>query len=69
VTVAEGVEDEAIQRLMVDLGFDLLPGFHLARPMARKGNFLQWKVSRRRHRDGDDGSDHRAAGIPPLGYG
>jgi EAL domain-containing protein (putative c-di-GMP-specific phosphodiesterase class I) len=36
VTVAEGVEDEAIQRLMVDIGFDLLQGFHLAKPLAEE---------------------------------
>jgi len=33
VTVAEGVEDGAIQRLMVEIGFDLLQGFHLAKPL------------------------------------
>jgi EAL domain-containing protein (putative c-di-GMP-specific phosphodiesterase class I) len=33
VTVAEGVEDEAIRLLMVEIGFDLLQGFHLARPL------------------------------------
>lgn len=33
VTVAEGVEDDAMRRLVVDAGYDLLQGFLLARPM------------------------------------
>ena len=32
-TVAEGVEDAVVERLMVEIGFDLLQGFHLAKPM------------------------------------
>jgi diguanylate cyclase len=36
VTVAEGVEDGAIQQLMVEIGFDLLQGFHLARPLSEE---------------------------------
>lgn len=33
VSVAEGVEDESTLRLMSEIGFDLLQGFHLARPL------------------------------------
>jgi EAL domain-containing protein (putative c-di-GMP-specific phosphodiesterase class I)/GGDEF domain-containing protein len=32
--VAEGVEDTAIAQLMVDIGFDLLQGYHFAKPLA-----------------------------------
>jgi EAL domain-containing protein (putative c-di-GMP-specific phosphodiesterase class I) len=35
-TVAEGVEDEAIARLMVEIGFDLLQGYHFAKPLSEK---------------------------------
>ena len=34
VSVAEGVEDAAIARLMIDIGFDLLQGYHFAKPLA-----------------------------------
>ena len=33
VTVAEGVEDEATQRLVASLGGDAIQGYHLARPL------------------------------------
>jgi diguanylate cyclase len=39
VTVAEGVENGAIHRLMVDIGFDLLQGFHIAKPLT-EADFL-----------------------------
>lgn len=32
-TVAEGVEDATIEKLMVDIGFDLLQGYHFVKPM------------------------------------
>jgi EAL domain-containing protein (putative c-di-GMP-specific phosphodiesterase class I)/GGDEF domain-containing protein len=35
-TVAEGVEDEAIARLMVEIGFDLLQGYHFAKPLSEE---------------------------------
>jgi EAL domain-containing protein (putative c-di-GMP-specific phosphodiesterase class I) len=31
--VAEGVEDEAILRLLVNMGSDRAQGYHIARPM------------------------------------
>jgi EAL domain-containing protein (putative c-di-GMP-specific phosphodiesterase class I) len=31
-TVAEGVENAMVEKLMVEIGFDLLQGFHLAKP-------------------------------------
>lgn len=37
VTVAEGVADAAIASLMVEVGYDLLQGFHLARPLPEEG--------------------------------
>ncbi len=40
VTVAEGVEDESIRLLMVEIGFDLLQGFHLAKPLP-ESEFLE----------------------------
>lgn len=40
VTVAEGVEDGAIHRLMVEIGFDLLQGFHLCKPLS-EADFLE----------------------------
>ena len=33
IAVAEGVEDQATERRLVDVGFDLLQGYHLARPL------------------------------------
>ncbi|MHB1907220.1 MAG: EAL domain-containing protein, partial [Acidimicrobiales bacterium] len=33
VTVAEGVEDEATYTALVELGVDLIQGYHVARPM------------------------------------
>jgi EAL domain-containing protein (putative c-di-GMP-specific phosphodiesterase class I) len=36
VSVAEGVEDAAIERLMVDIGFDLLQGYHFAKPLSEE---------------------------------
>jgi sensor c-di-GMP phosphodiesterase-like protein len=32
--VAEGVEDETLAHLMTTFGFDLLQGYHFAKPMA-----------------------------------
>ncbi len=40
VTVAEGVEDGAIEQLMVEIGFDLLQGFHLFKPVS-EADFLE----------------------------
>ena len=37
VTVAEGVENEEISALMTDIGFDLLQGYHWAKPLAEQG--------------------------------
>jgi EAL domain-containing protein (putative c-di-GMP-specific phosphodiesterase class I)/GGDEF domain-containing protein len=34
VSVAEGVEDAGIERLMTEIGFDLLQGYHFARPLS-----------------------------------
>ena len=36
-TVAEGVEDEQIAQLMIEIGFDLLQGYHFARPLTEEG--------------------------------
>jgi EAL domain-containing protein (putative c-di-GMP-specific phosphodiesterase class I) len=36
VSVAEGVEDAAIERLMRDIGFDLLQGYHFAKPLTEE---------------------------------
>jgi EAL domain-containing protein (putative c-di-GMP-specific phosphodiesterase class I) len=34
VSVAEGVENAEIDRLMTDIGFDLLQGYYFARPLS-----------------------------------
>jgi EAL domain-containing protein (putative c-di-GMP-specific phosphodiesterase class I)/GGDEF domain-containing protein len=64
VTVAEGVEDGAIQQLMVEIGFDLLQGFHLARPMSEQ-QFLD--VVRGEHlvSSGTAPADHGVASVAP----
>jgi EAL domain-containing protein (putative c-di-GMP-specific phosphodiesterase class I)/GGDEF domain-containing protein len=36
ISVAEGVEDADIARLMTEIGFDLLQGYHFARPMTEE---------------------------------
>lgn len=41
ITVAEGVESEAIEKLLVELNCDCLQGYHLARPMPMP-EFLVW---------------------------
>jgi EAL domain-containing protein (putative c-di-GMP-specific phosphodiesterase class I) len=36
VSVAEGVEDAEIERLMIEIGFDLLQGYHFAKPLSEE---------------------------------
>lgn len=35
--VAEGVEDDALRRSMTEIGYDVLQGYHFARPLAEEG--------------------------------
>jgi diguanylate cyclase (GGDEF)-like protein len=39
--VAEGVEDEAIRLMLLELGCDLLQGFHISKPLPNEG-FGEW---------------------------
>ena len=39
--VAEGVEDDAVRRMLLDLGCDLLQGFHVSKPLPNEG-FGEW---------------------------
>ena len=41
LVVAEGVEDEPVRLMLLDLGCDLLQGFHISRPLSNEG-FGQW---------------------------
>jgi EAL domain-containing protein (putative c-di-GMP-specific phosphodiesterase class I) len=39
--VAEGVEDEAVRLRLLELGCDLLQGFHVSKPLPNEG-FGEW---------------------------
>ncbi len=41
LVVAEGVEEEAIRLMLLELGCDLLQGFHISKPLPNKG-FGEW---------------------------
>lgn len=48
--VAEGVESEAVERQLVNLGCDVLQGYHIGRPMSADlvGASLRRSTARRR---------------------
>jgi EAL domain-containing protein (putative c-di-GMP-specific phosphodiesterase class I)/GGDEF domain-containing protein len=66
VTVAEGVEDEEVEALMTAIGFDLLQGYHLSRPLAEEAlmDFLQVPRRVRVPAVGREVPPHRGAVVP-----